>query len=212
MANFGQRHGRNCPLPDTGLAEATGGPRLAAMPPGVRFLVADDDLDVLKAAEVALSRAGAAVDVARSLDELTAAAAPGRFDAVLLDMNFAPAARSGDEGLATLDRLRELDPPLAVVLMTTWGGVALAVEGLRRGAANFVLKPWRNEALSAAMAEAAGETRRLRADAASLNLDDLEKRAIARALAVYDGNVSHAAAALGLTRPALYRRMARHGL
>lgn len=182
------------------------------MPPGVRFLVADDDLDVLKAAEVALSRAGAAVDVARSLDELTAAAAPGRFDAVLLDMNFAPAARSGDEGLATLDRLRELDPPLAVVLMTTWGGVALAVEGLRRGAANFVLKPWRNEALSAAMAEAAGETRRLRADAASLNLDDLEKRAIARALAVYDGNVSHAAAALGLTRPALYRRMARHGL
>ena len=182
------------------------------MPPEVRFLVADDDLDVLKAAEVALSRAGAAVDVARSLDELTAAAAPGLYDAVLLDMNFAPAARSGDEGLATLEALRACDPPLAVVLMTTWGGVALAVEGLRRGAANFVLKPWRNEALAAAMAEAAGETRRLRADAARLNLDDLEKRAIARALAVYGGNVSHAAVALGLTRPTLYRRMARHGL
>ena len=182
------------------------------MPPGARFLIADDDPDVLKAAQVALSRAGAAIDVASSPNDLAERAAAGLYDGVLLDMNFTPAARSGDEGLATLGMLRERDPALAVVLMTTWGGVALAVEGLRRGAANFVLKPWRNEALSAAMAEAAGETRRLRADAASLNLDDLEKRAIARALAVYDGNVSHAAAALGLTRPALYRRMARHGL
>ena len=182
------------------------------MPPNARFLVADDDLDVLKAAAVALGRAGADVDIARNPDELIEAATPDRYDAVLLDMNFAPAARSGDEGLATLAALRERDPPLAVVLMTTWGGVALAVEGLRRGAANFVLKPWRNEALASVMSEAADETRRLRADAASLNLDDLEKRAIAKALAVYEGNVSHAAAALGLTRPALYRRMARHGL
>jgi DNA-binding NtrC family response regulator len=181
------------------------------MPPGARFLVADDDLDVLKAAEVALSRAGAAIDRACSLEALTEAVTPGRYDGVLLDMNFTPAARSGDEGLATLGALLERDPPLAVVLMTTWGGVALAVEGLRRGAANFVLKPWRNEALAAVMGEAAEQTRRHRVDAASLNLDDLEKRAIGRALEVYDGNVSHAAAALGLTRPALYRRMARHG-
>jgi DNA-binding NtrC family response regulator len=182
------------------------------MPPGARFLIADDDPDVLKAAQVALSRAGALVDVAGGLDELSERAAAGVYDGVLLDMNFAPAARSGAEGLATLGLLRERDPALAVVLMTTWGGVALAVEGLRRGAANFVLKPWRNEALAGVMTEAAEETRRLRADAASLNLDDLEKRAIQRALEVYDGNVSHAAAALGLTRPALYRRMARHGL
>src|SRR5580704_13354606 len=141
------------------------------MPLRARFLVADDDLDVLKAAEVALKRAGAAVDVARSLEELTGAATPGRYDAVLLDMNFAPAARSGDEGLATLAALRERDPPLAVVLMTTWGGVALAVEGLRRGAANFVLKPWRNDALAEALEDAVALTRRLRADATSLNLD-----------------------------------------
>jgi DNA-binding NtrC family response regulator len=182
------------------------------MPPGARFLIADDDPDVLKAAQVALSRAGAAIDVASSPNDLAERAAAGLYDGVLLDMNFTPAARSGDEGLATLGMLRERDPALAVVLMTTWGGVALAVEGLRRGAANFVLKPWRNEALAGVMAEAAEETRRLRADAASFNLDDLEKRAIQRALEVYDGNVSHAAAALGLTRPALYRRMARHGL
>ena len=62
------------------------------------------------------------------------------------------------------------------------------------------------------MTEAADLTRRRRADASALNLEDLERRAIERALAIYDGNVSHAATALGLTRPALYRRMARHGL
>jgi transcriptional regulator of acetoin/glycerol metabolism len=62
------------------------------------------------------------------------------------------------------------------------------------------------------MRAAAELTARRRASGAALNLDDLERRAIERALAVYDGNVSHAAAALGLTRPALYRRMERHGL
>jgi len=182
------------------------------MPPDARLLVADDDPDVLKAAEVALGRTGAAIDTARSLEQLLGLVAPGRYDAVLLDMNFAPAARDGGEGLATLAELRTLDPPLAVVLMTTWGGVALAVEGLRRGASNFVLKPWRNEALVATLTEAVDSTRRLRVDATALNLEDLERRAIERALAIYDGNVSHAATALGLTRPTLYRRMARHGL
>lgn len=182
------------------------------MPPDARLLVADDDPDVLKAAAVVLARTGAVIDTASSPAQLIGFAAPGRYDAVLLDMNFAAGARSGDEGLATLGELRALDPPLSVVLMTTWGGVALAVEGLRRGAANFVLKPWRNEALVDAITEATALTRRLRADASALNLEDLERRAIERALAIYEGNVSHAASALGLTRPALYRRMARYGL
>jgi DNA-binding NtrC family response regulator len=176
------------------------------------FIVADDDPDVLKAAQAALARSGAEVETALSLQALEAGVAARPRDAVLLDMNFAAGARDGAEGLATLARLREADPALGVVLMTTWGGVALAVEGLKRGAADFVLKPWRNEALLASMTAAAGLTRAQRADAAALNLDDLERRAIEKALAIHEGNVSHAAATLGLTRPALYRRMARHGL
>jgi DNA-binding NtrC family response regulator len=182
------------------------------MGPDARILVADDDPDVLKAATVALARTGAVTETTASLEQLHLLAALDRFDAVLLDMNFQPGARDGDEGLATLTELRQRDAALGVVLMTTWGGVALAVEGIRRGASNFVLKPWRNEALVGAVTEAVAMTRRLRADANALNLDDLERRAIERALAIYDGNVSHAAAALGLTRPALYRRIARHGL
>jgi DNA-binding NtrC family response regulator len=131
---------------------------------------------------------------------------------VLLDMNFAAGERDGAAGLDGLAALHAADPGLSVVLMTTWGGVALAVQALKRGAADFVLKPWRNEALAEAMRTAAALTAERRASGAALNLDELERRAIERALSLYGGNVSHAAAALGLTRPALYRRMERHGL
>jgi DNA-binding NtrC family response regulator len=173
------------------------------------FLVVDDDADVLKAAGVALARPGVAVETLLSPEGLRGRAAAA--DAVLLDMNFAAGARSGAEGFDALAALQAADPALSVVLMTTFGGVALAVEALKRGAVDFVLKPWRNEALAEAMAAAARLTAERRAGAA-LNLDDLERRAIQRALAIHDGNVSRAAQALGLTRPALYRRMERHGL
>ena len=173
------------------------------------FLVADDDADVLKAAAAALARAGVAVETLPSPQGLAARAAEA--DALLLDMNFAIGARSGAEGFDALAAVQAADPALSVVLMTTYGGVALAVEALKRGAVDFVLKPWRNEALVHAMDAAARLTAERRAGAA-LNLDDLEKRAIERALAIHAGNVSKAAAALGLTRPALYRRMSRHGL
>lgn len=173
------------------------------------FLVVDDDPDVLKAAAVALAAAGARVEGALDLDGVEAKAAA--VDAVLLDMNFAVGARSGAEGFDALARLQTADPALSVVLMTTYGGVALAVEALKRGAVDFVLKPWRNEALALALGAAARLTAERRAGAA-FNLDEVERRTIERALAVYQGNVSRAAMALGLTRPALYRRMDRHGL
>jgi DNA-binding NtrC family response regulator len=174
------------------------------------LLIVDDDADVLKAAAAALARTAERVDIASGPDDLAERAE--LYDAVLLDMNFAAGARDGAEGLDLLDRLLAADPALSVVLMTTYGGVSLAVQALKRGAADFVLKPWRNEALAEAMRAAMALTAERRASGRALNLDDLEKRAIARALQLYEGNVSHAAAALGLTRPALYRRMERHGL
>ena len=182
------------------------------MEPALTLLIVDDDADVLKAAAMALAGLGARIEVALSPERLMERLSARTLDAVLLDMNFAPGERGGAAGLDWLARLREVDPALAVVLMTTYGGVSLAVEGLKRGAADFVLKPWRNEALVAAMSAALERTRERRASAVNLNLDDLERRAIERALKLYEGNVSRAAATLGLTRPALYRRIARHGL
>jgi DNA-binding NtrC family response regulator len=175
----------------------------------LHYLVVDDDPDVLKAAVLALAGPAVRVETATSPDGLELRAAD--CDAVLLDMNFAAGARNGAEGLDCLARLQAADPGLAVVLMTTFGGVALAVEALKRGARDFVLKPWRNDDLAGVMQAAATATAEQRAGA-PLNLDALERRAIERALAVHGGNVSRAADALGLTRPALYRRMERHGL
>ena len=174
------------------------------------FLIVDDDPDVLKAAASVLGREAHRVDTAPSPEGVAERA--GAYDAVLLDMNFAVGARNGGEGLDGLARLLAVDPALSVVLMTTYGGVALAVEALKRGAVDFVLKPWRNEALAETMRTAAALTAERRASGAALNLDDLERRAIMRALSLHDGNISHAAQALGLTRPALYRRLERHGL
>jgi DNA-binding NtrC family response regulator len=173
------------------------------------YLVVDDDPDVLKAAVMALSAPAVRVEAVDGPEGLEARASA--CDAVLLDMNFAVGARDGAEGFAGLARLRAADPALSVVLMTTYGGVSLAVEGLKQGAVDFVLKPWRNEALAQTLRAAAALTAERRAGS-PLNLDALERRAIERALSLHEGNVSRAAAVLGLTRPALYRRMERHGL
>ena len=181
------------------------------MEPRPTLLIVDDDADVLKAAAMALSDLGP-VATASSLEGLLERLAAVPCGAVLLDMNFAPGERGGAAGLDWLGRIQAVDPALSVVLMTTYGGVALAVDGLKRGAADFVLKPWRNEALVAAMTAALARTAERRASAGDLNLDELERRAIERALRLHEGNVSHAAATLGLSRPALYRRMAHHGL
>ena len=172
-------------------------------------LVIDDKLEVHQAVALALEPWVERVESAASLDAVPALMASTRFDCALLDMNFSAGERSGREGMAGLDAIKAADPTLAVVLMTAYGAVSLAVESLKRGADDFLLKPWRNEALVAAVREAAGRTEAARA---GTRLDALERSAIAGALDRNDGNIARTAAALGLSRPALYRRMAKHGL
>lgn len=173
-------------------------------------LVVEDDPDVRRSARVALGYS-AHVETIESLALLEDALAGTVFDAVLLDMNFLVGQRSGAAGLDGLARVQAFDPTLAVVLMTAYGGVTLAVDALKRGAADFVLKPWHNEKLVAAVTAAAQLTRTRRKDE-TLQLDALERSAIERALARHHGNISSAAAALGISRAALYRRMFKHGL
>jgi DNA-binding NtrC family response regulator len=134
--------------------------------------------------------------------------ASSTYECVLLDMNFAAGERSGREGMAALDAIRAADPSVAVIFMTAYGAVSLAVDGLKRGAIDFLLKPWRNEALVAAVRAAAARTRAER----GASLDSIEKEAIARALRRHAGNILQAAASLGLSRQTLYRRMEKHGL
>ena len=175
------------------------------------ILIADDDADVLRAARVALAPSSTRVETLSTVDGLEQALAPGPFDVVLLDMNFVTGERRGGDGLNALARTQLFDPSLAVVLMTAYGGVSLAVEALKRGAADFILKPWRNDKLIAAVAAAANITRSRR-EKEMQHLDAVERHTIQKALLRHAGNVSLAAADLGLSRPALYRRIAKHGL
>ena len=174
-------------------------------------LIIDDDADVLRAARIALTPLLTTVETARSPDDLESVLGARTFDAVLLDMNFVSGERDGRAGLDALARIRTLDEHLSVVLMTAYGGVNLAVQALKQGAVDFVLKPWRNETLIKAF-RAAAELTRARRSERPLDLESLERSAIERALAQHRGNISLAAAALGLSRPALYRRIAKHGL
>lgn len=174
-------------------------------------LIVDDDADVLRAARIALTSLVTIIETARTPNDLENMLAARTFDAVLLDMNFVSGERDGRAGLDALARIRACDEHLAVVLMTAYGGVTLAVQALKQGAVDFVLKPWRNETLIKAF-RAAAELTRARRSERPLDLESLERSAIERALAQHRGNISLAAAALGLSRPALYRRIAKHGL
>jgi DNA-binding NtrC family response regulator len=174
------------------------------------LLIADDDADVRRAARLALTAHAGAVEAA-SLDEMTAQLAIGAFDVVLLDMNFALGEHSGHDGLDGLARIKAADPTVSVILMTAFGAVSLAVDALKRGAADFILKPWRNDALVASVQAAAAKTRQKR-EGESLELDGIERSTIEKALQRHSGNIAQAATALGLSRPALYRRMSKYGL
>ncbi|HWM62100.1 MAG TPA: response regulator [Rhizomicrobium sp.] len=175
------------------------------------LLIADDDADVRRAAQLALAAQAATIQTAATLAEMEGQLTKGAFDVVLLDMNFALGEHHGRDGLDGLAHAKTIDPTLSIVLMTAFGAVSLAVEALKRGAADFILKPWRNEALAAAVQTAAAQTREKRAGE-SLELDGIERSTIEKALHRHDGNIAQAAIALGLSRPALYRRMSKYGL
>jgi DNA-binding NtrC family response regulator len=176
------------------------------------LLIIEDDADVQRAARIALAGEFARIDLLAVPESgLEAQLETAAYDVVLLDMNFAAGERSGAAGLDALSRILACDRALAVVLMTAYGGVQIAVEALKRGAVDFVLKPWHNDKLVAVMRTAA-ETTRKRRGAEILDLDALERGAIERALARAGGNISVAAATLGISRPALYRRLSKHGL
>lgn len=173
------------------------------------ILIVDDKPDVHQAIRLALEPHVRQVDGLLSPENVAVMVGATRYDCVLLDMNFAAGERSGHEGLDTLDRIKAIDPDVAVLFMTAFGAVSLAVEGLKRGADDFLLKPWRNDALVAAVRAASARTRSARE---GTTLDFLERSAIDRALGHHKGNVAQTAASLGLSRGALYRRMAKHGL
>jgi DNA-binding NtrC family response regulator len=119
------------------------------MPRSPQILIADDQRDVLEALKLLLKPEGFHVETTSSPSGVLAALDRSDFDAVLIDLNYARDTTSGVEGLDLLSQLQSSDATLPVIVMTAWGSVELAVEAMRRGARDFVQKPWDNARLLA---------------------------------------------------------------
>jgi DNA-binding NtrC family response regulator len=144
-----------------------------------RLLVADDQPDVLEAVRLLGKAHGLDVRVATSPAAVIALVEAEDPDVCLLDLNYARDTTSGREGMDLLAALRELAPELPVVVMTAWGTIEGAVEAMRRGARDYLQKPWDNARLIATLtthvelARALRAARRLEAEAARRRRDEL---------------------------------------
>lgn len=112
-----------------------------------RILIADDQPDVLKALRLLLKPESFQIEVASSVADIINAVKGQDFDVILMDMNYVRGETSGQQGLDVLSNIRQIDDTLPVVVMTAWSSIELAVEAMRRGARDFIPKPWENERL-----------------------------------------------------------------
>src|ERR1700724_744269 len=112
-----------------------------------RILAADEQQHVLEAIELLLRPQGYEVETARSPALVREALATGSYDSVLIDLNYTRDTTSGREGLDLLSEVVAQDNTTPVIVMTAWANIDLAVEAMRRGARDFIQKPWENERL-----------------------------------------------------------------
>src|SRR6201982_1104745 len=112
-----------------------------------RVLAADDQEHILEALDLLLRPQGYRVDKVRSPALVRESLACNSYDAILIDLNYTRDTTSGQEGLDLLSEIVAVDSTVPVIVMTAWGNVELAVEAMRRGARDFVQKPWENERL-----------------------------------------------------------------
>jgi DNA-binding NtrC family response regulator len=114
-----------------------------------RILLADDQADIRDALRLLLKREGYETHAVASPAEALGAIESREFDAVLMDLNYARDTTSGQEGLDLLSRIQMVDSSLPLIVMTAWSSVEIAVEAMRRGARDFIPKPWENNRLLA---------------------------------------------------------------
>ena len=196
-----------------------------------RVLVADDEHAVLEAVRLLLSTHDLNTVPARTPAEAIERASAEPLDAALIDLNYDKGRTTGEQGLELIAALHKRAPALPIVAMTAWSSIDLALEAVRRGARDFVQKPLDDARLVSLLrsqaelgralrrvAELETEVRQLKQLAEStddatlpnLRLLEVEGLLVRRAMDRFEGNVSRAARALGLSRSALYRRLERH--
>lgn len=142
-----------------------------------RILVADDQPDVREALRLLLKGEGFETETVASPTAVLSALEAREFDALLMDLNYARDTTSGQEGLDLLSNIRAKDSAMPIIVMTAWGSLELAVEAMRRGAKDFIQKPWENARLLAILktqielAQALRKSQRLEAENRLLRAD-----------------------------------------
>ena len=118
-----------------------------------RILVIDDDADVLTALRLLLKPLAKEVVVEKNPNQIPSLVEKGKFDVILLDMNFNGLVNTGNEGVFWLKKIREIDSAALVILITAYGDIDLAIRSLKEGASDFLVKPWKNEKMIQAVKE-----------------------------------------------------------
>jgi sigma-B regulation protein RsbU (phosphoserine phosphatase) len=165
------------------------------MIPAPRTLIADDHPDVLAALRMLLRSEGWQAETFASPAEALEAIRTRNFDLALVDLNYARDTTSGQEGLDLISRIRALDSALPVVAMTAWANIELAIEAMRRGVTDFILKPWENARLLRALSDqvvAGRERRRERSLQATRDLEmaaaeEIQQNLLPRHMPVLEG-------------------------
>jgi len=119
-----------------------------------KILIVDDDADVLTAARVVLRQLYESVETESNPQRLATLLQQNRYDVILLDMNYAAGRLSGHEGLFWLNQIMAKNPQQQVIMITAYGDIQLAVDAMKQGAVDFIVKPWENEKLEAAVSAA----------------------------------------------------------
>jgi len=165
------------------------------------ILVIDDNEAILTALKYCLAGTFEKVMTMTSPESVISVLNQEEVNIVLLDMNFTLGVNSGQDGLVWLQAIRKHHPEIPVVLITAYADVQLAVRGLKRGAADFITKPWDNDELVRKLKDV------LDAVADVATLDEVEADHIRRAIDRCHGNLTKAADVLGITRQTLYNKM-----
>lgn len=189
----------------------------------MKILIIDDNQSVLRTLKLVLAPEFGQVVAMNNPKVIPALLAAGDIDAVLLDMNFDTASLDGSDGLFWLARIKELPAPPAVVMITAFGDVPLAVEAMKHGAEDFVTKPWDNAQLIATLRKAIDKNREERGrrstldkaerivrrekDESRMTLDELKMNHIKRIVDQCGGNLSQASTLLGINRQTLYNQL-----
>ena len=131
------------------------------------ILIVDDDEDILVAGKLLLKRKFSHISICNRPEQLPKLLSENDFDLILLDMNFGPGESSGEQGFFWLEQILNIKPDTIVIMITAHGGVDVVVEAMKKGATDFIAKPWHNEKVIATVSTAL-ELKRTRQKAQNL--------------------------------------------